>query len=353
MSRACLLLLLGAASLRAAAPAPSAEPEPGVVEVAEPAPEQDQAWTELLAKKGSEAWPALLQAWLKQNPHGRRASQALFEQAALEDDLTKASATLRLARGEGEGSDVGAAAALELAKLDYAQERVESAWATLQEAEDWPKSDDLQAEWLYWKAQCRFVQKGFQGARDDFQHLAAAWPKHPRAQAALLGQAECDTVLKAYDRAEPVFEALAKPGSSFAAQALWGWAGLKLRQGDTAAARALYLRLKAEYPASFEASAVDEKLAALPKAAAAPTPAPKAGARFAVQVGAFSHKASADKLASTLRKRRYPVLVQARRLDSRTLYLVKVGPYKLRAQAQRTAQRLASREKLPQRIIEE
>lgn len=348
----CWLILLFALSpvLRAAEPTPT--PEAGVVEVAETPPEQDQAWNALLAQRGSADWPAQLQAWLKQNPHGRRAGQALIEEAALEDDLTKAAATLRLARGEAANTDVGSEAALALARLDYAQERTESALATLDEAEDWPKSDDLQPEWLYWKAQCRFVLKGFQHARDDFQQLAAGWPKHPRAQAALLGQAECDSVLKAYDRAEPVFTALSKPGAPFAAQALWAWAGMKVRQGDNAAARQLYTRLKAEYPASFEASSVDERLAALPTTAPVASPTP-AASRYAVQVGAFSHKASADKLSARLRKHHYPAQVLAHRVDGRTLYLVKVGPYRRRDLAQKQAQRLESKEKLPQRIIEE
>lgn len=350
MIRWLILLFVLSPALRAAEPMPT--PEVGVVEVAETPPEQDEAWNALLLQRGSADWPAQLQAWLKQNPHGRRAAQALIEEAALEDDLTKAAAALRLARGEASGTDVGSAAALELARLDYAQERTESALATLDAADDWPKSDELQPEWLYWKAQCRFVLKGFQRARDDFQQLAAGWPKHPRAQAALLGQAECDSVLKAYDRAEPVFKALAKPGAPFAAQALWGWAGMKVRQGDTASARQLYTRLKSEYPASFEAGSVDERLAALPTTAPIASPTPVAQ-HYAVQVGAFSHKTSADKLAAHLRQRRYPAQVQVRRLDGRTLYLVKVGPYKLRSLAQKQALRLEAKEKLPQRIIEE
>lgn len=335
-----------------AQPLASAE-EPGVVEIAEAAPDQDAAWKAVLAQKGAATWPEALEAWLKQNPHGPLASLALTEKAALLDDLGQASALLRQARSEGQGSAAGSVAALELARLEYAQEREESALAVLEEADSWPRDEALEPDWLYWKAQCRLVLKGFQRARDDFQHLAAGWPKHPRAQAALLGQAECDAALEEYARAEPVLQNLAQPGSSYAAQALWAWAGMKARQKDSAGARQLYLRLKRDYPSSFEASGVDAKLAALPAPAPRATPKPAAARRWLVQVGAFSRKATAEKLVARLRKARYPVLAQARRVDGRILYLVKAGPYRSRALAAAAARKLETKEKLPQRIVEE
>lgn len=335
-----------------AQPLASAE-EPGVVEIAEAAPDQDAAWKAVFAQKGSAAWPGALEAWLKQNPHGPLASLALTEKAALLDDLDQASALLRQARSEGQGSPAGSAAALELARLEYAQERVESALAVLEEADGWPRDEAIEPDWLYWKAQCRLVLKGFQRARDDFQHLAAGWPKHPRAQAALLGQAECHTALREFERAEALLRPLAEPGSPLAAQALWTWAGLKARQGDGEGARRYYARLKRDYPASFEASGVDAKLAELPAPAPKATPKAAAARRWLVQVGAFSRKATADKLGARLRKGRYPVLVQARRVDGRMLYLVKAGPYRSRALAAAAARKLETREKLPQRIVEE
>lgn len=340
-------------SAAAWAGAPVRTAEPGVVELAEAGPDQDAAWQAVLAGKGSPGWPEALQAWLKRHPRGPLAALALAEQAALQDDLDQAAALLRRARSEGAGTEAGAAAALELARLEYAQERYESALAALEEADPWPRSQALEPEWLYWRAQSRLVLKGLQRARDDFQHLAAGWPQHPRAQAALLGQAECDAALKEYARAEPVFSQLARPGSPHAAQALWGWAGMKARQGDAEAARALYQRLKRDYPASFEAASVDERLAALPAPQAkAPTPTP-AKRQWSVQVGAFARPAAAEQLAQRLRKQGYAVQVQARRADGRTLHLVKAGPYATRALAEQQAKRLASREKLPHRIVEE
>lgn len=347
-SAALCLLIIGTAL--------AAAPEPGVVEVTDQAPAQEQAWAALQSKRGTTDWAPALEAWLKQNPHGPLASLALYEQAELEDDLVKAAGTLRLARGEGQGTEAGARAAYELARLDYAQERAESALAGLEEAEHWPRPASLNPDWLYWKAQCRLVMKGFRRARDDFAQLLSAYPQHPRATAAQMGQAECDVALKAYDKALPALEKLSQPGGPFAAQALWSLAGVKAKQGDLAGARELYQRLQADYPASFEASSVPAKLKELPISPSVkpkPTPRPALHGRFVVQVGAFVSKASADKLAARLRKKRYPAQVQAKSVDGRKLYLVKVGPYKTKASAEKQGQRLAHKERLPQRISEE
>jgi tetratricopeptide (TPR) repeat protein len=320
------------------------EPAPGLAEVTaeaevsvlEAAADWRKEWEAVLARKGQADYAAALEAWLKAHPHGPPAVPALLEQARAEDNLTKAAALLRLARGEGQGSEWGARAAYELARLEYARERPESAQAILEEADAWPKPEDLEADWLFWKAQCRFVLKGFQRARDDFEHLAAAWPRHPRALEAQLGAADCSAALKDYARAEAVYQKLSAPGGPLAAQALWGWAGLKARQGDAEAARSLYLQLKRRYPDSFEAGAVEAKLKSL-AAVPRPTPAP-AGSRqpasYWIQVGAYARKATALKQAQALRRRRWPAVVVPRHLDGRTLHLVKVGPYKGRADAE-------------------
>jgi outer membrane protein assembly factor BamD (BamD/ComL family) len=342
-----LVFVLGHAGLHAA----EAVLEPGVVELPS-ASNELPLWQQVEDARGSSGFAAALEAHLKAYPHGQQAARALVEQALLEDDLLKAAATLRLARGEGNGSAFGARAAFELARLEYAQDRLESAHGILEEADTWPRPEGLEPEWLYLRAQCRLVLKGFQRARDDFQHLVAAYPTHRRAEASLLGQADCEAALKDDERAWQHYQALTK--SPFAAQALWGQAVMRQRQGRDDEARKLYKTLIQRYPASFEARAALDKVEALAKAKPRPVlkPTPTVN-RWWVQVGAFSRKDSALKLAAKLKKRRYPVKVLGRKLDDRTLYLVKVGPYTVKSKVDAAARKLEAQDKLPQRVVQE
>jgi cell division septation protein DedD len=345
-------LLLGLWLL--AAPAFAAELETGVVDIPMQA---DNGWQAVADAKGSSAYAAALAGWLQRHPHGELAAQALLEQAALEENLLSAAAILRAARGEAAGTALGSRAALGLARLDYAQDRLESALAVLEDADAWPRPEELEPEWIYWKAQCRLVLKGYARAKADFERLAAAYPAYARREAALLGLAEAQAALKEDDAAAANYLKLyQKDGGEFAAQALWGAATLRQRQGKDAEARQLFKRLQQSYPASFEAGSVPTRLQAL---AQSPQPSPtavrtaRAGGRYSVQVGAFAKKATADKLVRKLKLRRWPAKVQARPLGNRTLYLVKVGPYKARSAAEAAAKKLEARERLPQRVMED
>ena len=84
------------------------------------------------------------------------------------------------------------------------------------------------------------------------------------------------------------------------------------------------------YPASFEAHAAGPILKQLAKAPRpTPTPAPRPGKRsYWVQVGAFSRKISATKLAARLKAHRYPARIKLGKLDWSSVYQVKVGPYR-------------------------
>jgi tetratricopeptide (TPR) repeat protein len=348
-----LFALLGAsAALVCAEETPV--PEAGVVEIASAAPASDDGgWKPVEEARGSTRFAAALDGWLKVHPHGVQAARALYEQAQLQDNLLEAGATLRRARGEGPGSLWGAKASLALARLEYDQERTESALMALEDADAWPRSEDMEPDWLYWRAQCRLVQKGFERAKADFERLIAVYPKDPRIPSAILGLADCDAALKLDDKALAGFAQLYQdPQNPFGAQALWGAAMLQERAQHSEEARRLLERLRQQYPASFEARAVPERLQALAQAPQ-PTPVPAikhrpaAAKRAYVQVGAFSKRAGALRFEQQLKKRRYPVQVQVHKLANRTLYHVRVGPYPSLAKAQAAAKRLKTREHLP------
>ena len=343
-------------------PAFAAEaPEAGVVEIPAAAADQDEtAWKAVEEQRGKPGFQAALGAWLLAHPHGVLAARALLEQASLQENLLDAAATLRSARGEGAAGVWGSKASLELVKLEYAQDRIESALTILDDADTWPRGEDIEGDWLFWRGQCRLALKGFERAKTDLERFAAAYPKHPKAPQAQLGLAECAAALKDDEGALKGFERIYQdPKSEFGAQALWGAATLRQRRQENAEAQRLFKRLKAQYPASFEATAAKERLEQLsklppprPTATPAPKPWPRAG-RFYVQVGAFSKRATAQKLQRALKARRYAALLVAPGARTR-FYIVKVGPFRTRAAAEAGGRKLSSHEKLTQqRIVEE
>jgi tetratricopeptide (TPR) repeat protein len=329
--------------------------EPGVVDIPASAPSNEEsAWKPVEDARGSSRFAAALETWLSAHPHGVQAARALLERAALQENLLEAGADLRRARGEGPASVWGAKASLELAKLEYAQERTESALMVLEDAETWPHGDDLEPEWLYWRGQCRLVLKGFERAKSDFERLLAGYPKHARAPEARLGLAECDAALRADDKALAGFEQLYKdPQSPFGAQALWGAATLRQRQGQAVEAKRLFLRIRTQYPASFESKAAQDRLAELPAPTPVPVTAPARASRLYVQVGVFTRRSAAVNLQKILKSHRYPVLLQTRKQGALTRYYVRVGPYKNRPSAENIARKLETRDKLHYYITEE
>jgi cell division septation protein DedD len=215
----------------------------------------------------------------------------------------------------------------------------------------------LEADWLYQRAQVHLGLMGFTQALASFEALLKGYPDHAQAASAALGRAECLAALRRDEEAARAFEAIYQAkGAMFAAQALWGAAVQRQRQGRLPEAKALYSRLRAEYPASFEAQAAKERLEA-PALAAVPTlaPPPKPKAlqrRFSVQVGAYSKPAYAEKHARELRAKKYKVKVEKSRAGS-GLFLVKLGSYRNREEAQGMATRYSRRERAACQIVEE
>jgi len=106
-------------------------------------------------------------------------------------------------------------------------------------------------------------------------------------------------------------------------------------------------------------AATGDVAAAPPVAPAAREPAPIAAieaeptARLAVQVGAFGDAASAEKLVGTLRRKGFPAFVSPGTGDAGARWRVRVGPMTSRDEADRTAARLKTEERLPTWVIEE
>jgi DedD protein len=96
---------------------------------------------------------------------------------------------------------------------------------------------------------------------------------------------------------------------------------------------------------SVPASPGGEPQAEEPRAAApkplVPQPVATQPPAWAVQLGAFSNRAKAERLVADLRKRRYAAFLLEYRASGQVLYRVRVGPEQDRARAEEIAARLA------------
>jgi cell division septation protein DedD len=86
--------------------------------------------------------------------------------------------------------------------------------------------------------------------------------------------------------------------------------------------------------------------------APAPVAAPPTGS-VAVQVGAFESSEAAERLASSLRSKGFPVYVSPGTKSGSARWRVRVGPLATRSEAEATATRLKKSEKLPTWILNE
>lgn len=109
--------------------------------------------------------------------------------------------------------------------------------------------------------------------------------------------------------------------------------------------------------ASAEDVASEAYSAAPPPPAPAPestqAAAPVARSGFSVQVGAFAESASAERIASDLRAKGYPVYVTPSAGSRDGRWRVRVGPMPSRGDADQVAQQLKTRERLPTWVLSE
>ncbi len=77
------------------------------------------------------------------------------------------------------------------------------------------------------------------------------------------------------------------------------------------------------------------------------------GHRFAVQVGAFTDSAAAERLAESLRGKGFRVTVSGSAEGGGSRWRVRVGPMETREAAERSAARLKTEETLPTWVLDE
>jgi len=137
------------------------------------------------------------------------------------------------------------------------------------------------------------------------------------------------------------------------------WEGSSGAGSDESLASAETSDVAAPPPAPRAAGEKSARTPDIPPVATAREPAPIAAigteptARLAVQVGAFGDAASAEKLAERLRRKGFPAFVSPSTGASGARWRVRVGPMSSRDDADRTAARLKTEERLPTWVTEE
>ena len=130
---------------------------------------------------------------------------------------------------------------------------------------------------------------------------------------------------------------------------------------DVAAPAPGVTRMRPEVLSPDGREAVPGGVAASPATAATPAsanqrtlpPTRPTGARFAVQVGAFTESATAERLAKRLQASGFSAYVSPGVSAGSARWRVRVGPHRTREQADDTAARLKAQEKLPTWVLDE
>jgi len=111
----------------------------------------------------------------------------------------------------------------------------------------------------------------------------------------------------------------------------------------------VYRRLSGIYLAGGETKKSKEILAKLEKSS--PVSKDAAGYSYAVQVGAFSDKKRADKLAGQLKKKEYKVYLVSVKKSGTIFYRVRVGKFQSKDEAGKMAERIEIDENLPAVVV--
>ena len=125
--------------------------------------------------------------------------------------------------------------------------------------------------------------------------------------------------------------------------------------GKIEEAKTFYQKVTEGYRQSVEAQQAQQYLNSLaltqPKHVEANLRVRQATLYFSIQVGAFSRKRNAENLANRLRKKGYSVDIVSPVPGKSRLYKVKVGKFKTRSAALKTAQKLRRNEKLDTAVV--
>ena len=206
----------------------------------------------------------------------------------------------------------------------------------------------------YWKCKSLIAKGDYKDAMAALRSLEKSDSGEIGEDMILTAIGSCYLGMKDYEHAAAAYSSLIEsmPDSQRIPSAYLLLAESQQSLGKRGEAKKLYQKIIESYPQSMEAQQAQKRLnsIAAPQPKAAKTTPAKTGSYFTIQVGAFSSKRNADKLAGRLKKRGYSVNVIPPRSGSR-LHRVTVGKFRTKSGALKWARGFGKNEKLDTKVV--
>jgi TolA-binding protein len=219
----------------------------------------------------------------------------------------------------------------------------------------------------YWKCRSLIAKGDYEQAMTALRSLGKSDSANIDKELVLMSIGECCLGMKDYKSAEAAYRSFidAMPDSQRVPSAYLLLGKSLESQNKLEEAKKLYRKVSEDYRQSIEAyqaqrflnnlsqpSPVAAKRGAQETEKPVQKPPEKAEPYFTIQVGAFSRKGNADRLAGKLRKKGYTVEIVRPIPGKSRLHKVRVGKFKTKSGAADMARRLRKIEKVPTEVIE-
>lgn len=268
-------------------------------------------------------------------------SEALFLRAGITRSGSEAEAMYKKLIDSDPDGDYTKRAVLEMAKIQFAMGRYETAYATLHDSNACDDSD----EGCLFEGMSAVMLRHYDDAMAPLQHVrkgrARVWATLSLAEA-LDGKGQSSDACAQYD-------ALARAKVSPAAS--YRHAECLEKAGNRDEAMKEYGALAEGFPLTPEAVRAGEKLAqpAPPQAPAGEPPVTAApvkddkprGAGYTIQFGSFGERANAIKLAAEIKKQYPAVRIDSELVNYKEVFRVRYGFYATRDGAQQTGEQIS------------
>ena len=307
-----------------------------------------------------------IEKFLSRYPESDHAGEMLFMRAFLRPDISASIGMYRSIIEKYPGSKWAAKSLFQLGQCYYLQGKYSEALDEYGKIIVSYPDDEVYWTARYWKCRTLIAKNDYPAALAALRSLESSDSAEVGRDMILMSLGECYIGMKDYKNAAASYRSLidTMPDSQRVPSAYLLLAKSLQSQDKAQEAKKLYQKVIEDYRQSIAAQQAQRHLSSLtqPKpvvvkpdvpetAETAQKPPAKAETYFSIQVGAFSGKSNADRLAGSLRRKGYSVQV-VRPIPGRSrLHKVRVGKFKTESGAANMARRLRKSEKLPTEVV--